>query len=379
MLNEFETRYLRGNDIHAVASSLLQDEDVPTTVGKIKRVIRAYYAARIACNRPIKAHSSALFRAASEDSDNVSLYAIFGGQGNTEDYFEELREIYDIYQGLVGDFIRECGAQLLALSRDHIAAEKIYTKGFDIVKWLEHPETIPDFEYLISAPISVPIIGVIQLAHYAVTCRVLGLNPGQVRDNLKGATGHSQGLITAIAISASDSWDEFYNSASRILKIFFFIGVRVQQAYPSTFLPPSTLEDSVKQGEGKPTPMLSIRDLSLNQVQEFVDATNLHLPEDKQIVVSLINGPRNVVVTGPPVSVWSVSCASKTEGRDRSGPKPSAPQSAKAQIHTSFPAHHLSFPLVPAGEEHGSDHQRPGVFRCGVCVLRAQGACLRHL
>ncbi|SEI30838.1 YALIA101S01e08768g1_1 [Yarrowia lipolytica] len=306
VLNEFETRYLRGNDIHAVASSLLQDEDVPTTVGKIKRVIRAYYAARIACNRPIKAHSSALFRAASEDSDNVSLYAIFGGQGNTEDYFEELREIYDIYQGLVGDFIRECGAQLLALSRDHIAAEKIYTKGFDIVKWLEHPETIPDFEYLISAPISVPIIGVIQLAHYAVTCRVLGLNPGQVRDNLKGATGHSQGLITAIAISASDSWDEFYNSASRILKIFFFIGVRVQQAYPSTFLPPSTLEDSVKQGEGKPTPMLSIRDLSLNQVQEFVDATNLHLPEDKQIVVSLINGPRNVVVTGPPQSLYGL-------------------------------------------------------------------------
>lgn len=38
VLNEFETRYLRGNDIHAVASSLLQDEDVPTTVGKIQQL-----------------------------------------------------------------------------------------------------------------------------------------------------------------------------------------------------------------------------------------------------------------------------------------------------------------------------------------------------
>lgn len=305
VLNEFETRYLRGNDIHAVAAALQHDEENPTTVSKTKRVVRAYYAARIAANRPIKPHSSALFRAA-RDGD-ASLYAIFGGQGNTEDYFEELREIYDIYQGLVGEFIRDCGAQLLELSREHPAAEKIYTKGLDLVKWLEQPETTPDFEYLISAPVSVPIIGVIQLAHYAVTARVLGLTPGEVRDILKGATGHSQGLITAVAVSASSTWESFYAASSRVLKIFFFIGVRVQQAYPSTFLPPSTLEDSVKEGEGRPTPMLSIRDLPLTQVEEFVAATNNHLPEEKQIVVSLVNGPRNVVVTGPPQSLYGLN------------------------------------------------------------------------
>jgi len=47
--------------------------------------------------------------------------------------------------------------------------------------------------------------------------------------------------------------------------------------------------------------MLSVRDQPQAQVQYHVDITSTHLPNDKHISVSLINGARgSVVITGPP-------------------------------------------------------------------------------
>ncbi|ANB12603.1 tetrafunctional fatty acid synthase subunit FAS1 [Sugiyamaella lignohabitans] len=309
VLTEFESRYLQGNDVHAVAAALQtagsEGEASGTTVEKIKKVVKSYYSARLAANRPIKSHDSALLRAAGDD--RATLHAIFGGQGNTEDYFEELRDIYNVYNGTISDFIELVADKLLQLSREHSDANKIYTKGLDILRWLNHPETTPDNDYLISAPISVPVIGVIQLAHYAITCRVLGKTPGEFREYLSGATGHSQGLVTAVTIASSDSWESFFDSALKAMTIFFYIGLRCQQQYPHTSLPPSVLEDSVAEGEGKPSPMLSVRDLSQEQLQKFVDITNQHLPKEKHIVISLINGARNMVVTGPPQSLYGLN------------------------------------------------------------------------
>lgn len=306
-LTEFETRYLRGNDVHAVAAKLQADESAVTTAAKVKKVVKSYYAARLAANRPMKPYESALLRAVHDKE--ALVHAIFGGQGNTEDYFDELREIYDIYNGAIVDFIELVAEKLLSLSREHPDASKIYTKGLDILRWLKNPETTPDNDYLVYAPVSVPVIGVIQLAHYAITARVLGLTPGDLRNYLAGATGHSQGMVTAVAIASSDSWESFFEASVKAMTVFFYIGLRCQQQYPHTSLPPSVLEDSVAEGEGKPSPMLSIRDLSKSQVQKFVDDTNKHLPKEKHIVISLINGARNMVVTGPPQALYGLNLA----------------------------------------------------------------------
>ncbi|ODQ66250.1 S-acyl fatty acid synthase thioesterase [Nadsonia fulvescens var. elongata DSM 6958] len=309
ILNEFESGYLQGNDVHAYAAALHADAEIPTTVEKVKSVIKSYYAARIAANRPMKNHDSALFRASQSDDSPASIYAIFGGQGNTEDYFEELRELYSVYDTLIADFISLAADKLLTLSREHPAASKIYTKGLDIAQWLDHPETTPDLDYLISAPVSVPVIGVIQLAHYVVTARVLGKTPGELRASLNGSTGHSQGLVNAVAIATADTWESFFEAAIKALTVFFCIGVRVQEKYPNTSLTPQILEDSVAEGEGKPTPMLSVSNLSRKQLETFIDATNRHLPKEKHIVISLVNGPRNLVVTGPPQSLYGLNLA----------------------------------------------------------------------
>jgi fatty acid synthase subunit beta len=298
VLNEFEQAFLRGNEVHAVAASL------PGIDSKKLEVVRSYYAARAAANRPIRPHASALFRAADESAAKV--YSIFGGQGNIEEYFDELRELHKTYPTFVEELITSAAELLQNLARDP-RAEKLYSKGLDILSWLHDPEATPDIAYLVSAPVSFPLIGLVQLSHYTVTCRVLGLTPGQFRERLSGTTGHSQGVVLAAATSAADSWEDFDKIALSSLTILFWIGSRSQQTYPTTSLAPSILQDSLDNGEGRPTPMLSIRDLSRAQVQEHIDATNQYLPEDRHIAISLVNSARNMVVTGPPISLYGLN------------------------------------------------------------------------
>ncbi|KAI4160184.1 MAG: hypothetical protein LQ342_005973 [Letrouitia transgressa] len=298
VLNEFERVYLHGNDVHALAASL------PGISQKKLVVVRSYFAARSVGKRPIRLHDSALTRAAGDQE--ARLYAIFGGQGNIEEYFEELREVYNTYPSFVDQLVTRSAELLQSLSRDP-QAEKLYSKGLDVMRWLHNRDSQPDTDYLVSAPVSLPLIGLVQLAHYTVVCRVLGLSPGDVRERLSGTTGHSQGIVTAAAIAAADSWESFEKATREALTILFWIGSRSQQAYPRTSLTPSTLQDSIENGEGTPTPMLSVRDLPQAALQEHVNATNHHLPKDRHIAISLTNSARNSVVTGPPISLYGLN------------------------------------------------------------------------
>ncbi|KAK5661256.1 hypothetical protein OQA88_11150 [Cercophora sp. LCS_1] len=298
ILNEFERAFLRGNDVHALVATL------PGIDAKKLEVVKSYFAARSATNRAMKAHQSALFRAA--DDEEAKLYNIFGGQGNIEEYFEELREIYQTYPSFVGDLIAS-SAELLQTLSSHPSAEKLYSKGLDIMNWLQNPDATPDIDYLVSAPVSFPLIGLVQLAHYQVTCKVLGLHPGILRDRISGTTGHSQGVVLAAATAAADSWESFEEIAKSALTVLFWIGARSQQTFPRTSLTPSMLQDSIENGEGTPTPMLSIRDLPQAEVQKAINQTNQYLPEDQHITISLINSPRNLVVTGPPRSLYGLN------------------------------------------------------------------------
>jgi fatty acid synthase subunit beta len=298
VLNEFERGFLQANEVHALAAGL------PGIDAKKLEVVRSYYAARAASNRPIRPHQSALLRAAGEG--NAKLYSVFGGQGNIEEYFDELRELFQTYPSFIEELITSSAELLQTLSRDP-RAEKLYSKGLDVMAWLHDAEATPDLDYMVSAPVSFPLIGLVQLAHYSVTCKVLGLTPGQFRERIGGSTGHSQGVVMAAATAAADSWESFEKIAADALTILFWIGARSQQTYPRTSLAPSMLQDSVDNGEGVPTPMLSIRDLSHAQVQEHIDATNQYLPEDRHVAISLMNSARNVVVAGPPISLYGLN------------------------------------------------------------------------
>ena len=298
VINEVERQFLQGNDIHALAAS------VPGIAQKKLVMVHAYYAARASANRPLRSHTSALFRAA--EDEEAGIYAIFGGQGNIEEYFDELREVYTTYPSFVEKLVEDSAELLQSLGRDP-RAEKLYSKGLNVMQWLHNKDSQPDTDYLVSAPVSLPLIGLVQLCHYAVTCKAQGQTPGEVRQKLMGTTGHSQGIVTAAAIAAADSWESFDKVANQAITTLFWIGSRSQQSYPRTSLAPSILQDSIENGEGNPTPMLSVRDLPRAALQEHIDTTNHHLPEGRHIAISLINSARNFVVTGPPISLYGLN------------------------------------------------------------------------
>lgn len=305
VLQDFESRYFGDSEIHSFAATLLEDDTFPTTASKVKEVIKNYFAAVMAAKVPIEKSSSVLLKASAERL--AKTFAVFGGQGNTDEYFDELRELNDMYSGLLGDFLSQIASKLNSLVKNTENVDKIYTQGFDILAWLKSADKTPDQDYLLSVPVSCPLICVIQLCHYVVTCKTLGVTPGEFRKALVGATGHSQGLVTAVAVALSDSWESFYENALKAVSLLFFIGARCLITYPRTSLPPTMLQDSLDNGEGRPSPMLSVRDLSREEVEKFIESTNKHLPVDKHLAISLVNGGRNMVVSGPPENLYGLN------------------------------------------------------------------------
>ncbi|AAS52769.2 AER085Cp [Eremothecium gossypii ATCC 10895] len=306
-LDEFEASYMCGEEVHRVAARLLADDEQPTALPKVKELVQHYVYGSVRAQRPLMHRRPALLESATRGDARV--VAVFGGQGNTDDYFEELRELHQMYGVLVEDVLDTAAEQLNELLRTTEGAEKMYTQGLDFRQWLAQPERTPDNDYLLLIPISCPLIGILQLAHYAVTARIVGITPGELRACMVGVTGHSQGLSTAVAVAEADTWESFFCALRKTVSLLFFIGVRCYQVYPKTSLPPSILEDSLENGEGKPSPMLSVSNLTQEQVQEFVEKTNAHLPSEKHIVISLVNGARNLVVSGPPQSLYGLNLA----------------------------------------------------------------------
>jgi fatty acid synthase subunit beta len=350
VINEFNSRYLNDTDIHSFAISLLKNESEPTTTYKIKNhLIKNYFNALKISNTTLNyVNSQLLFSAKNGDA---KLAAIFGGQGNTDDYFEELREIYNLYGDLLtNDILIPITEKLSNLLLNESSFSKIYTQGLNIIGWLKFPESTPDQDYLLSAPVSCPIICIIQLCHYAITCKILGVTPGEFNKHFVGTTGHSQGLITAVAIAGSTSWSSFLDNAMKAVGLLFFIGSRCLIVYPRTTLPPSMLQDSLDNAEGRPSPMLSVRDLSIDQVNKFMDETNKHLPQEKHIAISLINGARNLVLSGPPESLYGFNLNLRSKKAPAGLDQSRVPYSQRKlkfanrflPIHTPFHSHLLA-------------------------------------
>ncbi|KAJ3712093.1 hypothetical protein DFJ43DRAFT_1167176, partial [Lentinula guzmanii] len=79
----------------------------------------------------------------------------------------------------------------------------------------------------------------------------------------------------------------------------FLCGFCGQEAFPVIALEPGLIQDSIDGGEGTPTSMLSITGLSLKELEPHLAKTNQHLTENSNLQVTLQNGPRALVVTGP--------------------------------------------------------------------------------
>ena len=298
VFKHFTSAYLATKDIHTLASTF----DTETR----KIVLSAYFHA-VAALQPASIPAqpaSALLTAAS--SGKASIFALFGGQGTNEVYFDELQNLYNIYTPFVTPFLHSVTQDILIPLAEQEDDSTFYTYGLDVVSWLSGTTPRPAVSYLASVPISFPLIGLTQLVQYLIVCRVANLTPGELRSRLAGATGHSQGIVSAVAIAASATFEEFVNNSRKALKWLFYSGLRGQQAFPITSVEPSIVQDALEGGEGTPSPMLSITGLSLKELEPHIAKTNKHLPSASQLFVSLNNGPKAFVVTGPSKALFGL-------------------------------------------------------------------------
>ncbi|KAH9945014.1 fatty acid synthase [Epithele typhae] len=297
----FTSTYLSTQDVHVIVAAF--DTEVRKTV------LSAYFKSIAALEAKKvqgipRAPTSALLSAAK--GGDASIFALFGGQGTNEVYFDELQALYDIYRPYVSGFIDTITRDVLLPLVEEAEEDALYTHGLDVVSWLNGSSLRPPVTYLASIPVSFPLIGLTQLIQYLIVCRVTQLTPGELRSRLHGATGHSQGLVSAIAIAASTTFESLAANAVKSIRWLFYSGLRGQQAFPVLALEPSITQDSVEGGEGSPSPMLSITGLSLKDVEGHIAKTNKHLPDNSQLGVSLHNGPKAFVVTGPPRALYGL-------------------------------------------------------------------------
>jgi fatty acid synthase subunit alpha len=297
---------LSKRDIHSLAATF--DADVRKTV------LTSYFLAISALEAHVpdqvpRAPQSALLNAAA--SGEAEIYALFGGQGTNEVYFDELKLLYDIYKPYVYTYITKMTSDVL-VPLSNSADEKnltFYTHGLDVLGWLNGSVPVPPIEYLASVPVSLPVIGLTQLVQYLVVCSVSALTPGELRDRLKGATGHSQGILSAVVAATSTDLDSFAENSAKALRWLLWVGSRGQEAFPLLAVEPNIVQDSVDGGEGVPSPMLSVTGLPLAALEKHIAGVNKHLPKNSQLGVSLYNGSRAFVVTGPPRALYGLVTA----------------------------------------------------------------------
>jgi len=238
---------------------------------------------------------SALLRA--QDEGSARVYGILGGQGNNKNYFDEFRTLYNTYRPLVQDVVESAAQLLNALSRDERVSDQ-YESSLDVTAWLQGAAATPSADYLVTAPVSFPLIGLLQLAQIKVVCVCLGCSPAELPAVFRGLAGHSQGVIVATAVATASTWAEFHSAARKAVEILFWIGARCQQSFAETPLPLEKAQQLESEGYGAPTPMLSARNISRRQLDRAVAKVNAHLPPDSHMAVSLANSPSGFVVSG---------------------------------------------------------------------------------
>ncbi|KAH6611791.1 hypothetical protein B0J18DRAFT_375716, partial [Chaetomium sp. MPI-SDFR-AT-0129] len=282
---------------------------------------------------------SALLHA--QASGKARLHGLFGGQGNNKHYFDELRVVWDTYAPSVRDFIESLSSVLHTLSQDERVADQ-YPHGLDVLRWLRSPESessesIPDNDYLISAPVSFPLIGLLQLAHAKAVCMSLGVGPESFPHVFSGLAGHSQGVVVAAAVATASDWASFLDASIKAITILFWIGSRCQQVFHQHSVSEEMARELESDGHGKASPMLAVVNIQRRQLEAVIQGLNQGLPSDKHASIALANSIYSFVVSGPERTLAAlIQTLDATSGGDPRAPARVPYSQRKASPTTRF-------------------------------------------
>ena len=226
------------------------------------------------------------------------------------------------YKPLLQDLMSSTAGFLRELSQSSDTTDFYDSDGLDVRNWLNDEESAPDPAYIASAPVSFPIVGLINLANFCIMCKATNMTPGVAVAAMQAITGHSQGIVVAACVAKAKTWEEFYEASRLSLQILFWIGYESHQDAPASISSVRQIQDSLENGEGIPSHMLSVRELLRHDVKIILKTANKNFAKDQRVPLALVNLRDNLVLAGPPRSLRGIALHLRTlkaaEGLDQS-------------------------------------------------------------
>ncbi|KAJ2079283.1 fatty acid synthase alpha subunit Lsd1 [Coemansia sp. RSA 988] len=299
----FEKRYCLDQNIHVYLS------DSKLDVRQTESVLCAYYAAQSKYLKARGAYKKPVMRPALFSTGHFRIMTVFAGQGGMDNYMDETRSVFSIYQPLVEDYVM-CMSEHLKKEAAEPKMTRIYRNGLDALRWIKSPEETPSQEYMISVPVCLPLVGLTQLMQVMVLYKTLGISPSDLADKFECITGHSQGIVAAAVLALVTDERSFYGVSKVALGLLMLGGFFPQQDYPLT-KPNVVLNDNTL-----PTPMARVLNLTRAQLESAIARYNKQQIQQQQqqqhrksksstIYLSLTNSAKMHVVSGNTSSLSS--------------------------------------------------------------------------
>lgn len=159
-----------------------------------------------------------------------------------------------------------------------------------------------------TAPVSFPGIAIAQMCHVIIAFKSTGVAFPEFQKKFVGATGHSQGIGSAIVLACSNSLEEFISKGLEMVKLMAALSHHIQAktnealaALSGLTLPKmGRLKIKNPEPEADPTFMMAVIGTPYSNVEKQMVAFNAQLPSPFPLELALVNGPRACVVAGPP-------------------------------------------------------------------------------
>lgn len=187
-----------------------------------------------------------------------SLFIQFAGQGVK--YMDELRRIYTTTPG-IRPFIMAAADEIRKqAARYDDTSTGFFEKGLDVDRWILHPETTPENSYLLSSPLSHPLIFLTQMSGYLAMI-LDGMDQDLLLANTHSATGFSTGIVAAVLASLGLPFDDFAEKALKVQAMFVWQGIRCQESMLAFGVNPRLKSELLDTAEGCPSCMASVSGL----------------------------------------------------------------------------------------------------------------------
>ncbi len=248
-----------------------------------------------------------LFAAARTGEARVAV--VFGGQGAA--WLEGLRELQQSHPA-VRTLVAAATERLRASAADpRLSALATPARGFDLARWVEHPESAPPAEVLASSPVSQAGIFLTSVARL-VALGERGFDLDALGSLATATTGHSQGVMAALLFAEGHAFPGLVRRAAEIASYFFWQGYRMQESFVLAALQPAVRAAAEQAGIGEPSPMAAVAGLTDALLAEALAKFHAANPQLPPLDVSLDNGFVRKVVSGPPASLVAFARALAT-------------------------------------------------------------------